>query len=188
MSKHHQIIKQQIIKSMNVLSLFKNITCFVFDVDGVLTDSTVWLMPGGTQVRRMNIKDGYALQLAIKKGYEIIVISGAESDEVKQRLFKLGVTNVFMGVTNKKQCLSEFTRQKNIQTAAVLCMGDDIPDLEIMQLAGVSCCPSDAVTDIRSLAHFTSSFKGGKGCVREVIEKVMKIRGDWSVDTTVKSQ
>jgi 3-deoxy-D-manno-octulosonate 8-phosphate phosphatase (KDO 8-P phosphatase) len=173
---------------MNVLSLFKNITTFVFDVDGVLTDSTVWLMPGGAQMRRMNIKDGYALQLAIKKNYKILVISGAESEEVRERLRKLNVTNVYMGEKDKRACLQQFIAENNLQPSEVLCMGDDVPDIEIMQMAGISCCPADAVADIRSISHYTSSFKGGKGCVRDVIEKVMKIRGDWSTDTTIKSQ
>jgi 3-deoxy-D-manno-octulosonate 8-phosphate phosphatase (KDO 8-P phosphatase) len=173
---------------MNVLSLFKNINCFVFDVDGVLTDSTVYLMPGGEQVRRMNIKDGYALQLAAKRGYHILVISGAVSEEVLLRLKGLGIKNVHIGVKDKLAVLQKFLQANNISAETVLCMGDDVPDIEIMKAASVACCPADAVSDIRSFAHYISSFEGGKGCVRDVIEKVMKIRGDWSLDTQIKSQ
>src|SRR3954462_13300789 len=115
---------------MNVLELFKKITTFVFDVDGVLTDGNLMVMPNGLMARRMNIKDGYALQLAVKRGYYVIVISGGNSPEVKDRLMKLGVTNVWMQVTDKKNILENFMREKNLQQNEILFMGDDIPDHE----------------------------------------------------------
>ncbi|RXK86471.1 KdsC family phosphatase [Filimonas effusa] len=173
---------------MNVLELFKPVTSFVFDIDGVLTDGMLLVMPGGAMVRRMNIKDGYALQLAIKKGYRVAVISGGDSPEVKERLHKLGVTEVFMKVENKLECLLQYMAAHGLQPQEVLFMGDDIPDYEAMLSVGLPCCPADAVTEIRGIARYISPFKGGEGCGRDVIEKTMKLRGDWMVDTRVKSQ
>src|SRR5690348_4565530 len=118
---------------MNVLALFKNVTTFVFDVDGVLTDGSLLVLPNGIWARRMNIKDGYALQLAIKKGYRIAIISGSYSEEVKDRLNKLGVQDVFMKIKDKKQFLQQYTEQYHLQKQEVLFMGDDIPDFEVMQ-------------------------------------------------------
>lgn len=173
---------------MNVLELFKKITTFVFDVDGVLTDGNLIVMPGGLMARRMNIKDGYALQLAVKKGYHVVAISGGKSPEVKERLTKLGVVNVCMQVEDKKNVLQNFMQENNLQQSEVLFMGDDIPDYEVMKLAGLPCCPSDAAVEIKEISKYISPLQGGAGCAREVIEKVMKLRGDWRLDTHVKSQ
>jgi 3-deoxy-D-manno-octulosonate 8-phosphate phosphatase (KDO 8-P phosphatase) len=171
-----------------LLEKFKHITTFVFDVDGVLTDGTVLVLPDGLMARNMNIKDGYALQLAVKKGYNVLVISGGTSSEVKERLAKLGVTHTWMQVSDKAATLQAFMTKEGIDTTEVLYMGDDIPDLSVMRLAGLPCCPQDAVQEIREIALYISHIPGGKGCARDVIEKVMKLRGDWSEDTTVKSQ
>jgi 3-deoxy-D-manno-octulosonate 8-phosphate phosphatase (KDO 8-P phosphatase) len=173
---------------MNVLELFKNITTFVFDVDGVLTEGNLIVMPDGLMVRRMNIKDGYALQLAVKRGYNVIVISGGNSPEVKDRLNKLGVANVWMQVEDKKNILQNFMQEKNLQQSEVLFMGDDIPDLDAMNFVGLPCCPVDAAVEIKKISKYISPLHGGIGCAREVIEKVMKLRGDWKLDTHVKSQ
>lgn len=171
-----------------MLEKFKHITTFVFDVDGVLTDGTVLVLPGGLMARSMNIKDGYALQLAVKKGYNVLVISGGNSEEVKERLAKLGVTHTWMQVSDKAATLQQFMQEKGINRSEVLYMGDDIPDLTVMQLAGLPCCPQDAVQEIKERSLYISHIPGGKGCARDVIEKVMKLRGNWSEDTTVKSQ
>ncbi len=173
---------------MDILKRFKSVSCFVFDIDGVLTDGTLLVLPDGVMARRMNIKDGFALQLAVKKGYQVLVISGGNSLEVKDRLEKLGIINVWMGVQNKATVLNEWLKMNQIKTEAILYMGDDVPDLSVMQLAGLQACPLDAAIDIKSKAHFISTYKGGEGCVREVIEKVMKLRGDWEMDTTVRAQ
>ncbi len=172
----------------NVLARFKNIRCFVFDMDGVLTDGSLLVLPNGVWARRMNIKDGYALQLAVKKGYEVIIISGSNSDEVKERLNRLGITNVHMNIKDKAALLQQINADKKMQQQEILCMGDDIPDLEILNLAGVACCPADAVSEIKSIAHYISPVKGGEGCVRDVIEKVLKLNGDWNNDTSVASK
>ena len=173
---------------MDVLKLFKKINTFVFDVDGVLTDGSLLVLPGGVMARRMNIKDGYALQLAIKKGYHVCIISGGKSEEVLDRLTKLGVADVMMQVTNKEEALKAYLGKNNCNTESVLFMGDDIPDIAVMKLAGLACCPADAASDIRSFAHYISPFKGGEGCARDVIEKVMKLQGNWNEDTSVRAQ
>lgn len=173
---------------MNVLELFKKITTLVFDVDGVLTDGSLTLLPGGAMVRKMNIKDGYGLQLAIKKGYHIVVISGGNSPESEDRLAKLGVQHVYMRCENKKAVLQAFIKQHNLQPQEVLFMGDDMPDFEVMQTAGLPCCPRDAVAEIKEVAKYISPIKGGEGCARDVIEKVMKLRGDWEVNTAIKAR
>lgn len=172
---------------MNVLELFKPITTFVFDVDGVLTDGSVLVMPNAVLVRRMNIKDGYALQLAIKKSYRVLIISGGESDEVRERLNRLGVFDVFMKVSDKAAVLHQYMIQHQIQHEHILYMGDDIPDLDVLKIAGLPCCPSDAVQEAKAVAKYISPLLGGKGCVRDVIEKTMKLNNDWNEDVLVRS-
>lgn len=173
---------------MNILPAFKKITTFVFDVDGVLTDGTIFVFDNGEQARRMNIKDGYALQLAVKKGYRVIAISGADSEAAKLRLNKLGVAEVFTKVENKKQKMAGYMSEHKLTKDEVLFMGDDIPDYEAMKEAGLSCSPLDAVPEIRHIAKYISPCKGGQGCARDVIEKVLKLNGHWSIDTTVASK
>ena len=173
---------------MNVLELFKNITAFIFDVDGVLTDGSLLLMPGGAMVRRMNIKDGYALQLAIKKNYRVVVISGGFSPETEERLRKLGVVDIFMQCENKKATLQQVMDRYALTPAEVLFMGDDIPDYQVMQLAGLPCCPADAAVEIKEISKYISPIKGGNGCARDVIERVLKMQGNWSIDTLIKAQ
>ncbi len=173
---------------MNVLELFNQIKCFVFDVDGVLTDGTLLVLPEGVMARRMNIKDGYAIQLAVKKGYHVAIISGGNSDEVKERFAKLGVQDVFMQITNKAEILTQYMKSLQLQKEHVLFMGDDIPDFEVMQLVGLACCPADAATEIKSISQYISPLKGGDGCARDVIEKVMKLQNNWNEDVTVRAQ
>ncbi len=173
---------------MNILGAFKQIKVFVLDVDGVLTDGCVLVLDDGQQVRRMNIKDGYGLQLAIKKGYKILIISGGTSEAVRLRLQKLGITDIVMGVENKKKVVSEFLSDKGFSNEQWIYMGDDIPDLEVMKMAGLASCPADAVPEIKKAAHYVSSQKGGEGCVRDIIEKVLKLNGDWDLDSQVPSR
>ena len=171
-----------------MLSKFKHITTFVFDVDGVLTDGSLFVLPDGLMARRMNIKDGYALQLAVKRGYHVVIISGGNSPEVKQRLLNLGVTEVWMQVTDKSAVLEKFMQENKLDKSSVLYMGDDIPDLLVMQLAGLPTCPADAAQEIKEKSVYISHLKGGEGCARDVIEKTLKLRGHWSEDTAVRSQ
>jgi 3-deoxy-D-manno-octulosonate 8-phosphate phosphatase (KDO 8-P phosphatase) len=173
---------------MNILAAFKPIRLFVLDVDGVLTDGSLLLLNDGQMVRRMNIKDGYALQLAVKKGYHILVISGGHSEAVKLRLEKLGVNNVFMAVINKKEVLQQYINQHNLSKQEVLYMGDDMPDICVMQMAGLPCCPADAVAEIRDISSYISPLKGGEGCVRDIIEKVLKLNAHWNDDGNTPSK
>jgi 3-deoxy-D-manno-octulosonate 8-phosphate phosphatase (KDO 8-P phosphatase) len=165
---------------MNVLSLLKNIKLFVFDVDGVLTDSSLILLESGEMVRTMNIKDGYALQLAVKKGYTILIISGGSSTAVKSRLQKLGIQHIFLGITDKAAALSLFLAENKFSKENVLYMGDDMPDLEPMLAVGMAAAPFDAVPQIKAIAQYISPKSGGHGCVRDVVEKVLMLNGDWT--------
>lgn len=163
----------------NFKQQFNTINTFVFDVDGVLTNGMLLVMPDGEFLRTMNIKDGYAMQLAIKKGYRIAVISGGHSQGVPKRLQKLGLTEVHMGVSNKIEVLEAFMQRHKVAAESILCMGDDIPDTEMMKRCGLPACPKDAVQEIRNVAVYISEMGGGEGCVRDVIEQVMKVQGTW---------
>lgn len=164
---------------MNVLELFSPVKAFAFDVDGVLTDGMLYVPEQGELIRRMNIKDGYALQLAVKKGYKVWIISGGKSQAVQRRLQNLGVTAVYIEVKDKVTLLKELMTAAGIERAQVLYMGDDMPDLAAMQHCGLATCPADAVAEIRAAAHYIAPLEGGKGCVRDVIEKVLKLNGHW---------
>jgi 3-deoxy-D-manno-octulosonate 8-phosphate phosphatase (KDO 8-P phosphatase) len=168
--------------------LFRNITTFVFDVDGVMTDSTILLLDDGLQARKMNIRDGYALQLAVKKGYRVMVISGGDSPPVITRLQKLGVNNVYMQVLDKKEFLENVITRMTLTAEEILFMGDDIPDLDAMKIVGVAACPSDAVQEIKSVSHYVSPYAGGGGCVRDVIETVLKLNKHWDNDAGIASR
>jgi 3-deoxy-D-manno-octulosonate 8-phosphate phosphatase (KDO 8-P phosphatase) len=174
--------------SMSLLNQFRKVKCFAFDVDGVLTDGSILLLDDGQMARSMNTRDGYALQLAVKKGFPVIIISGGGNEGVRERLYKLGITNVYINATDKKSVLRGFLQEKNIDPSAVLFMGDDIPDYEAMQLCGLPCCPSDAAAEIKIISKYIAGCTGGKGCVREVIEKVLKLGGHWHKDTSIASK
>ena len=166
---------------MNLLELFAPIRTFVLDVDGVLTDGSLLATEDGQLLRKMNIKDGYAIQLAIKKGYKVWILSGAKSEGVRIRLQKLGVKDVHIGIETKKELLMDIALASETAYDSVLYMGDDIPDYAAMQLCGLPCCPADAVAEIKGIAKYISPYKGGEGCVRDVIEKVLKLNGDWEL-------
>jgi len=173
---------------MNVPELFKKITTFIFDVDGVLTDGTVLLLENGLQARRMHIKDGFALQMAIKNGYRILIVSGGNSPEVIQRLDKLGITDVHMSILDKKIFIDEYIINNKLNPEEVLYMGDDLPDLPAMNAVGLSCCPADAVSEVRNIAKYISPVNGGLGCVRDVIEKVLKENDCWNYTIDITSR
>jgi len=170
-----------------LLASLKKITCFVFDVDGVLTNGEVIVMSNGILVRKMNIKDGYALQLAIKKGYHVWVISGGNSEEVEDRLRKLGITEVHMRVKDKRALLQELSILHGISLDEMLFMGDDMPDYEAMSIVGIAACPKDAAVDIKSISTYIALTNGGEGCAREVIEKVLKLNDRWDVEDHVRA-
>ena len=157
-----------------------NITTFVFDVDGVLTDGSVLVTTNGEMLRTMNIKDGYALKTAVDKGYKICIISGGSNEGVRKRLNGLGIKDIYLGVQQKIERLQEYMTSNGISTDQLLYMGDDIPDMPVMQMAGLPCCPQDAVPEIKAISRYVSHKNGGKGAVRDVIEQVMKVQGKWN--------
>ena len=171
-----------------MLESLQKITCFVFDVDGVLTNGEVMVMPNGLLVRKMNIKDGYAIQLAIKKGFQVWVISGGNSIEVEQRLNLLGVKEVHMKVKDKCALLQELSLMNNVPLDQMLFMGDDMPDYDAMKIVGIAACPNDACVDIKQIANYISLLKGGAGCARDVIEKVLKLNDKWDTIEGIRAQ
>ena len=156
-----------------------HITTFIFDVDGVLTDGTINVTTTGEMLRTMNIKDGFALKTAVDNGYNVCIISGGSNEGVRKRLQGLGIKDIYLGTHQKTKTLTEYMVEKSIQRENVLYMGDDIPDLFVMQEIGLPCCPQDAVPEIKHISKYVSHKKGGKGCVRDVIEQVMKVQGKW---------
>lgn len=156
-----------------------NIRCFVFDVDGVMTDGGLLITENGEQLRKTNIRDGYALVQAIRSGYYIWVISGSSSEGVRKRLGYLGIDEVHMKVENKWTKLESLLLQYRVSAKEVLYMGDDLPDYEVMSHCAIKAAPADAATEILSIADYVSLKKGGEGCVRDVIEQVLRVKGDW---------
>jgi 3-deoxy-D-manno-octulosonate 8-phosphate phosphatase (KDO 8-P phosphatase) len=173
---------------MQLNQALAGITTFVFDVDGVMTNGQLLILPDGQFVRSMNIKDGYALQLAVKKGYRVWVITGSHSEPVAHRLGYLGITHLYQREADKKSRLLSLMDAEAVHPAEVLFMGDDLPDLEAMLTAGVAACPADAAAEIRQAAAYISPARGGEGCVRDVIEKVLKLRGHWLHEGALSSK
>jgi len=159
--------------------IMPQITTFIFDVDGVLTDGTVTVFPNGELVRSMNIKDGYALKTAVDMGYNVCIISGGTNPAVKSRLQGLGITDIYLGAHHKKDQLDEYLDIYNIDPKNVLYMGDDIPDIPVMKLCGLATCPLDAASEVQHISDYISQKKGGKGCARDVIEQVLKVQDKW---------
>ena len=159
--------------------LMNDITTFIFDVDGVLTDSSVHITPTGEMLRIMNIRDGYALKAAVESGYHVCIISGGSNEGVRIRLRNLGITDIHLGTPDKVETFKEYTELYQINPEHVLYMGDDIPDYHVMQLVGLPTCPQDASPEIKTISKYISHKNGGKGAVREVIEQVMKVQGKW---------
>ena len=164
---------------MSLLEQFRNITTIVLDVDGVLTDGSLLLMEDGQMVRRMNIKDGYAIKTAIQSGFRVCIISGGTNEGVRERLRGLGVTDIYLGAHNKIEQLDEYLNTYQIKSENVLYMGDDIPDYPVMKLVGLPCCPQDAAPEIKEISKYVSHKNGGKGAVRDVIEQVLKVQEKW---------
>jgi 3-deoxy-D-manno-octulosonate 8-phosphate phosphatase (KDO 8-P phosphatase) len=162
------------------------ITTFIFDVDGVLTDGTITLTTSGEMLRTMHTKDGYAMKTAIENGFNICIISGGSNEGVRVRLRGLGITDIYLGAHNKMEQMDEYLDVYNIKPEQVLYMGDDIPDYEVMKLVGLPCCPQDAVPEIKAISKYISHKLGGKGCVRDVIEQVLKVQGKWHAGTDAK--
>lgn len=162
-----------------LLQDLKKISTFFFDIDGVLTNGEVHTSESGELLRTFNIKDGYALQLAVKKGYRICLISGGRGQAIQQRFEALGIPDIFLGVSNKTIVLQAYLDKHQLCKEETLYMGDDIPDLQVMQMVGIATCPADACEEIKAISAYISPFKGGKTAVRDIIEKVLKLQGKW---------
>jgi 3-deoxy-D-manno-octulosonate 8-phosphate phosphatase (KDO 8-P phosphatase) len=165
----------------NVLHRFADVRHFVFDVDGVLTDSNLLLTENGELLRTMNTRDGYALKAALHQQFSVLIITGGESDGVRKRLSRLGVSNIHTGIEDKLTVFREIIQANQWDPTQILYMGDDLPDLEIMREVAIPCCPADAAEEIKALSVYTSPHAGGRGCVRDIIEKVLKIQGKWGI-------
>ncbi len=170
----------------NYKELLMNISTFVFDYDGVLTEGLVLLTDEGEPLRTANVRDGYALQLAVKKGYRIAVISGGKSKSMMNRLNSLGIKDVFLGVEHKLDVFEAYLKENGISPDEVVYMGDDIPDYHVMKKAAMPACPADAAEEIRAISKYISHFDGGKGCVRDIIEQVLKLQQNWMDDDAFK--
>jgi len=155
------------------------VKAFIFDIDGVLSLQTIMLNSFGVPSRTVNLRDGYALQLAVKKGYYIGIISGSSSKEYRKRLKLLGINDVYLKSRRKLDNFNNFLKKHNLNKMDVLFMGDDIPDFEVMKEAGIPVCPADADSEIRQISAYISDKKGGDGCVRDVIEQVLRLHNNW---------
>ncbi len=159
--------------------MLTKVTTFIFDYDGVMTDGTVYMDSNGDPLRTSNVKDGYAIQLAGKLGFHVAVISGAVVTNITKRLNMLGVKDVFTGVPDKIVKLEEYMEAYHLAPEQVVYMGDDIPDLRVMQRVGVPACPADASEEVKNISRFISDRPGGHGCVRDIIEQTLKAQGKW---------
>ena len=155
------------------------INTFIFDFDGVLSDGMVLLTEEGHYLRRTNVKDGYAMQLAVKKDYRVVIISGAKAEGMYKRLYGLNIKDVYLGVANKLNVYNEVKEKYNIQDENIIYMGDDIPDYEVMRQAGIAVCPADAANEIKEVSDYISDKNGGDGCARDIIEQTLKLHKIW---------
>jgi 3-deoxy-D-manno-octulosonate 8-phosphate phosphatase (KDO 8-P phosphatase) len=160
--------------------IMPQITTFIFDVDGVLTDGTVTIFPNGELIRKMNTKDGFALKTAVDMGYNVCIITGGSNASVKSRLEGLGIKDIYLGAHNKIEQMNQYIDTHNLSLENILYMGDDIPDYPSMALVGLPTCPKDAVQEIQKISKYISQKRGGKGCVRDVIEQVLKVQDKWN--------
>ena len=164
---------------MNHLEPFHAVKVFIFDVDGVLTNNQVLVLEDGKLLRQMSIRDGYAIKQAVQQGYRVGVITGGKSEGVRERLNKLGVTDVYMGRQEKMDAFEDFIDLYEIDTETVMYMGDDVPDYSVMRKVGLPACPADAAPEVLAIAKYISPYGGGSGCARDVIEKVLRLHGKW---------
>ena len=163
----------------NYKALLQKVTTLIFDVDGVLTDSSILVTSDGEMLRKMNTRDGLALKLAVDAGLNVCIISGGSNEGVRKRLQGLGLKDVILGAHDKIKNLKTLMASLNVTKEEIMYMGDDIPDIPVMAVVGLPCCPQDAVPEVKSACQYISKNNGGKGAVRDVIEQVMKIQNKW---------
>jgi len=171
---------------MNTLEDFKNISTIILDVDGVLTNSELIVLENGQLLRKMNVRDGYAIKAAIAAEFRVCIITGGKSAGVVQRLKGLGVRDIYMGIEDKSDAFEEFVMTYDLDPATIAYMGDDLPDYEPMRRVQIPTCPANAAPEIRQIAQYISPLDGGQGCVRDLIEKIMRIQGKWNVSSSTE--
>ncbi len=169
-------------ENKNYKALLPKITTFIFDVDGVLTDGKILMTDDGSFLRAVDTKDGYAMKCALLQGYRIAIISGGTNEAVRDRFKALGIEDIYLGAHHKMDSFKDYVAKHQLDLEEILYVGDDVPDLPVMEKVGVGCCPLDAVADVTSRADYVSHKKGGEGCAREIIEQVMRVQGKWRLD------
>ena len=158
------------------------IKTFIFDIDGVLTDGKVLINSDGELLRYFDTKDGYAIKCALIKGFKVAIISGGKNEAVRERFQELGVLDIYLGANHKLDAYQDLLDNYKLNPEEILYIGDDIPDIPVMEKVGLGCCPADAVSDVKAMADYISHKEGGKGCVRELIEQVLRVQGKWTLD------
>ncbi len=166
----------------NYKALLTKVNTFIFDYDGVMTDGRLILLHEGAPLRTANVKDGYALQLARRLGYRVVIISGGISKSVENRFDSLRIQDVFLGISNKEKVYDQYLKDNNLTPEQIVYMGDDIPDYKVMKKVGVPVCPADATEEIKNISVYISDKNGGEGCVRDIIEQVLKVQGKWMTE------
>ena len=166
----------------NYKQLLPNIKTFIFDVDGVLTDGKILIHSDGELLRSFDTKDGYAIKCALLKGFKIAIITGGRNEAVRERFKELGVFDIYLGAHHKLDAYQDLMDNYDLKAEEILYIGDDIPDIPVMEKVGLGCCPADAVPDVKARADYISHKKGGEGCVRELIEQVLRVQDKWSLD------
>jgi len=169
-------------KMKNYKTLLPNIKTFIFDVDGVLTDGKILITNEGELLRSFDTKDGYAMKCALVQGYKIAIITGGRNQGVEERFKELGVYDIYMGVHHKLDAFQDLLDNYDLDPETILYIGDDVPDIPVMEKVGLGCCPADAVSDVKAMADYVSHKNGGEGCVRELIEQVLRVQGKWRLD------
>lgn len=167
---------------MNQLEKFAEIHTFIFDVDGVLTNNEVLITEDGKLLRKMNVKDGLAIKLAIQAGYNFCIITGGKSEGVRKRLEGLGIQDIYVDQQHKLDAYLEYVNEKDLDPEGILYMGDDLPDYPVMRRVGLPACPQNSAPEVIGIAKYISPFNGGEGCARDVIEKVMRIQEKWELE------
>lgn len=169
-------------KMKNYKTLLPNIKTFIFDVDGVLTDGKILITNDGELLRSFDTKDGYAMKCALVQGYKIAIITGGRNQGVEERFKELGVYDIYMGAHHKLDAFQDLLDNYDLDPETILYIGDDVPDIPVMEKVGLGCCPADAVSDVKAMADYVSHKNGGEGCVRELIEQVLRVQGKWRLD------
>ena len=166
----------------NYKHLLPKIKTFIFDVDGVLTDGKILINSDGELLRSFDTKDGYAMKCALVKGFKIAIITGGRNEAVRERFKELGVIDIYLGAHHKLDAYQDLMDNYDLNPEEILYIGDDIPDIPVMEKVGLGCCPADAASDVKAMADYVSHKKGGEGCVRELIEQVLRVQGKWNLD------